>query len=160
MICCIYVFCMAVIITITTYHSHGALSTNTLDIMQYKMTLTFYIVWETSMDVFICLKCLVIIPDPPMTGCAHQLPFHLIGLHESCTFKVAQGFFSHLMLNEIGSQPVQHHQVRWIVPEWLQSVCLITQHNDQVIKAMKYWIWKQFHLNLTFMWPCIMINFL
>jgi len=85
----IYVFCTAPIKTTTTNHSHVTLSTNSLDIMQYKMTLTFYIVRETSMDVFICLKCMVIISDSSMTGCTHQLPFHLIGLHESCTFKVA-----------------------------------------------------------------------
>jgi len=80
---------MALIITITTIHSHGTLSTKSLHIMQYKMTLTFYIVRETGMDVFICLKCLLIISDSPMTGRTHQLPFHLIGLHKSCTLKVA-----------------------------------------------------------------------
>jgi len=80
---------MALIITITTNHSHGTLRINSLDIMQYKMSLTFYIVRETGMDVFICLKCLMIISNSSMTGCTHQLPFHLIGLHKSCTLKVA-----------------------------------------------------------------------
>lgn len=63
--------------------------------------LTFNVFWKSSIDLLVCLECLLVVAGAAVAGSHHELPLGLVRLHECSSLKIADCFLRHLMFNEV-----------------------------------------------------------